>query len=180
MNNMQNMKLLDLQTGKYLELGKDWLYGGEYIVINTCKIGYSVYEAIQHKDSEKFFKYDKDCLFTDELNEPLKTLCEKTGAVVYGGRYVLIKTITQNGVCVKDGDILQNTKYCQYGKILLNTTLHCLPEEFKEMIFYKVKIEGNKCDVDMDCKVIGNIFEEYSKQLRNEPNKFKELMELIK
>jgi hypothetical protein len=43
-------------------------------------------------------------------------------------------------------------------------------------IFYKVKIEGNKCDIDMDCKVIGNIFEEHSKQLRNEPNEFEELM----
>ena len=28
--------------------------------------------------------------------------------------------------------------------------------------------------------IIGNIFEEYSKQLRNQPNKFEESMELIK
>ena len=29
----ENMKLLDLQTGKYLELGKEWLYGGNRIII---------------------------------------------------------------------------------------------------------------------------------------------------
>lgn len=27
----QNMKLLDLQTGKYLKLGKDFYYGGDSI-----------------------------------------------------------------------------------------------------------------------------------------------------
>ena len=36
--------------------------------------------------------YDEDCPFTDELQEPLKTLCENTGAVVYGGRYVLLES----------------------------------------------------------------------------------------
>ena len=85
------MKLLDLQTGKYLELGKDWLYGGEDIIVNKCSIGYKIYEAIQHKDSEKFFMYDEDCLFTDELQEPLKTLCEENGAVMYGSRYILFE-----------------------------------------------------------------------------------------
>lgn len=30
---MQNMKLLDLQTGKYLELGKDFWFGGDCIAI---------------------------------------------------------------------------------------------------------------------------------------------------
>jgi len=29
----ENMKLLDLQTGKYLELGKDWGYFGEFILL---------------------------------------------------------------------------------------------------------------------------------------------------
>jgi len=31
----ENMKLLDSQTGKYLELGKDWFYGGKIIDIIT-------------------------------------------------------------------------------------------------------------------------------------------------
>ena len=85
------MKLLDLETGKYLELGKDWLYGGEDIIVNKCSIGYKIYEAIQHKDSEKFFMYDEDCPFTDELQEPLKTFSEVMGAVMYGDRYVLFE-----------------------------------------------------------------------------------------
>jgi len=88
---MPNMKLLDSQTGKYLELGKDWLYGGKDIIVNKCSIGYKIYEAIQHKDSEKFFMYDEDCPFTNELQEPLKTSCEENGAVMYGNRYILFE-----------------------------------------------------------------------------------------
>lgn len=178
---MQNMKLLDLQTGKYLELGKDWLYGGEYIVINTCKIGYSVYEAIQHKDSEKFFKYDKDCLFTDELNEPLKTLCEKTGAVVYGGRYVLLNEIDvwvyNNDLepqKIKTGDIVkEKTSYMYNNRLLINVADFFLDTTENIKTTHKIgKKTFSKFDFFAIENILGNIFEEYSKQLRNEPNKF--------
>jgi hypothetical protein len=156
---MPNMKLLDSQTGKYLELGEDWLYGGEDIIVNKCSIGYKIYEAIQHKDSEKFFMYDEDCPFTDELQEPLKTLCENTGAVVYGGRYVLLESEGCGNVYSVENKRCGDSFY----DIVDNEGL------FRETHYNNDEITS-----------IGNIFEEYSKQLRNEPNKFEELLELIK
>ena len=77
----ENMKLLDLQTGKYLELGNDWLYGGDHIsIIPTHYLGFGSTNPIA--DAKRCKK--------DETQDPLKTLCEMTGTVVYGGRYVLI------------------------------------------------------------------------------------------
>ena len=109
---MQNMKLLDLQTGKYLELGKHWLYGEKYI--------YVFYGRDEGYDDER----DGNGYYKSEPQEPLKTLCEEMNAVVYRDRYVLF--------------------------------------------------ELGECDD------YNSIFEEYSKSLRNEPNKFEELMKLIK
>ena len=171
---MQNMKLYDLQEGKYLELGEDWLYGGEFIIVNICKIGYSIYEAIQHKDSEKFFMYDEDCPFTDEPQEPLKTICKNTGAVVYGGRYVLF----ENKEC---GNI-----YCEKNK--WGTVYYLNKDIYSFIPCPEFNLENDKKQTvarffsldNCQDNVIGNIFEEYSKQLRNEPNKFKELIKLVK
>jgi hypothetical protein len=70
---MQNMKLVDLQTSKYLELENDWLYGGRAI-------------NISNKNGSGYYYYKQS-----EPQGILKTICEKIGAVVYGDRYVIQK-----------------------------------------------------------------------------------------
>ena len=125
----QNMKLLDLQTGKYLELGeKGFFYGGKTITCRPTKSFdiQNVGDMTLHiyADTEK--DYDIKCLDDSlcplfeitlksnhqkligrevrhidmrfnrviEQTEPLlelKEICDKTGAVVYGDRYVLLE-----------------------------------------------------------------------------------------
>lgn len=83
---MQNLKLLDLETGQFLELGKDWLYGGEYINISYKKpitFDRLYCGSIEYKDV--YEKYRKQ----PYSNEQIQKLCELTGAVCYGGRYIL-------------------------------------------------------------------------------------------
>ena len=153
---MENMKLFDLQTGKYLELDNDWLYGGRAI-------------RILSKNSTGYYYYRQS-----EPQEPLKTLCEKTGAVVYGDRYVLF----ENKEC---GNI-----YCEKNKwgtvYYLNKDIYSFipcpefnPENDKKatvQMFFSL----NKCEDNL----ISNLFEEYSKSLRGEENGLNKLMELIK
>ena len=152
----ENMKLLDLQTGKYLELGKDFYYGGDHIVVNKCNVGYQIYEAIQRKDSERLSIDNKDCPFAAEPPLELKEICEKVGAVVYGGRYVLFLDQEMGSV--------YNIKNEYRGE---------------EFIDYKCKngdfSSGYNIYNNVIITFLGNPFEEYSKQLRNEPNKFDEL-----
>ena len=174
---MQNIKLLDLQTGKYLELGQDWLYGGEYI---------------------RMLKYDNRYIPDDHIisepQEPLKTLCEKTGAViffgakwcsdnlgkVYGGRYVLLQFANNKTV----GDVIKhNPKRTQFDQLpkMYHTNKEVCEILSKDVVLCEeMGYSSEYVDPDYHSKIIGNIFEEYSKQLRNEPNKFEELMELIK
>ena len=160
----QNMKLLDLETGKYLELRKDFYYGGEAIIVHS-------YTKEELTDCEEFTGFEQAInhdsasvkLWIEYKSEPpteLKEICEKVGAVVYGGRYVLI----ENEYC---GDILfVQDRFDYWNK------------------FYSVcKSDGtltNQRLGDWITKVLGNIFEEYSKKLRNEPNQFDELKELLK
>ena len=175
----ENMKLLDLQTGKYLELGNDFYYGGGHIVVNKCNVGYQIYEAIQHKDSERLLMDSKDCPFAAELPLELKEICEKVGAVVYGGRYVL--SLSENDR--KIGDVVDQGEYeyHRYGYVAIcdvNSIYVKLNGIFDIPQFQTDCAVGRIYDVDYE--VIGNFFEEYSKQLLKKENKFDELKELLK
>ena len=204
---MQNMKLLDLQTGKYLELGKKgFFYGGDVITcppiqsfvikgcdgnildiyadnieiydirelindnniikdLNGCVLSrttVSEFEITLKSNNQKFVgvpvgnindKFNR-VVHKTEPQEPLKTLCEKTGAVVYGGRYVL--------QFEKTGIFIENECYVLY----INGVY------VKSLVHETVKAFENNEKL-AECTP----FEEYSKQLRNEPNKFEELME---
>ena len=163
------MKLLDLQTGKYLELGNDWWYGGNHIDVYLCKNKPDVDE-----DGETVLRTHKITPSISEPQEPLKTICEKTGAVVYGGRYVLF----ENKEC---GNI-----YCEKNK--WGTVYYLNKDIYSFIPCPEFNLENDKKQTvarffsldNCQDNVIGNIFEEYSKQLRNEPNKFKELIKLVK
>ena len=124
----ENMKLLDLQTGKYLELGEEgFFYGGKTITCPPTKsfdiqnVGdmilhiyvdteknydikrlddslYPLFEITLKSNNQKLIGREVghiDMRFNRviEQTEPpleLKEICEKVGAVVYGGRYVLL------------------------------------------------------------------------------------------
>lgn len=107
------MKLLDLKTREYLELGKEWVYGGNFIIIEPYNIASNIMcfflecfkdknsieegmiflqkKALQNKQNNISDDVIMNVLHKSEPQEPLKTLCEKTGAVIYGGRYVLAR-----------------------------------------------------------------------------------------
>ena len=128
------MKLLDLHTGNYLELGKDFYYGvGNVFLTNLCD-GMFFIDMIEKKDFIQAKPH------TDPI---VNRLAEKVGAVVYGGRYVLLQ------------------KHQAYYTIT----------EKNDGTFMIGNISPAKKQY--------HIFEEYSKQLRNEPNKFEELYNLI-
>jgi hypothetical protein len=178
---MQNMKLLDLETGKYLELGEDWLYGGEYIVKKDEGVNTNIYLAIREGfDTQHFIS---------EPPQPIKTFCEKTGAVVYGGRYVLMNEIDvwvyNNDLQpkkIKTGDVIkEQTSYLDRKYTVINVSDFFLDTTEGIKTTHKLgKKTFSKYDFFAIEKNFGNIFEEYSKQLRNELNKFEELMKLIK
>jgi len=176
---MQEMKLFDIETGKYLELGTDWLYGGNGILLIDImqkelneSLEIAITNAIQGNERALYqYSYGK---MKTEPQGTLKTLCDLTGAVVYGNRYVLI----ENKEC---GNI-----YCKKNKwgtvYYLNEDIYSFipcpefnPENDKkatvQMFFSLDKCEDN---------LINNIFEEYSKSLRNQENKLGEILNLIK
>ena len=202
------MKLLDLQIGKYLELGeKGFFYGGKTITCPPTKSFdiQNVGDMILHiyADTEK--DYDIKCL-DDSLcplfeitlksnnqkligrevghidmrfnrvikqTEPpleLKEICEKTGAVVYGGRYVLL---------VSNDDWFYANKLCKLGDII---QFKCAMQSRFVRVVTKngIDFDINKFAVSPTEYCLGNIFEEYSNQLRNEPNKFDELKQYFK
>lgn len=179
------MKLLDLQRGKYLELGKEWGYFGEYITLiqihTKTLIGTPYTRPLSPTHApdyptiqvEEILNESKVCIY-NHTNPIINQVAGKVGAVVYGGRYVLL----ENEKC---GNI-----YCEKNKwgtvYYLNKNIYsfipCLefnPQNDKKQTVARFFSLDN-CQDDL----IGNIFEEYSKQFRNEPNKFEELQELIK
>lgn len=141
-----------------------------------------------------------------EKSEPplkLKEICEETGAVVYGGRYVLMQSILYEGqdefntiqgfvgdiAITSIGEFLmlcygKKSQYCNIQKFHTKT-------KFSQVYFYD---SNDGVEMLLRCKIghnllvngmvkneyKGNIFEEYSKQLRNEPNKFDELNQHFK
>ena len=88
------MKLLDLQTRKYLQSNEDWLNGNNYIYI---------IQSDNDNDNE-----DEDCVEAEEYVDGktisakmykrstpegiLQDICSKTWAYLYGGRYLLEQT----------------------------------------------------------------------------------------
>ena len=197
------MKLLDLQTGKYLELGKDWVYFGEHIgilkadVLCGVQVEY-VFSKIPH------------------TNPIINQIAEKVGAVIYGGRYVLMLILDNAGneICVGNihKDVYKsNITYfilC-YGfcnpKYDTNNRLE-KPIDFAQQ-FYKItnfasygwyfhKIWNNEYHETYahyigflqkhftdkrpnDNLYYGNIFEEFSKKEQRLENKFDELQSKI-
>lgn len=152
----ENMKLLDLQTGKYLQLDKDFWFGGNVIILfENLKRSTNTYSLLDEVNAcARFIKQPP----TDPI---VNEIAGTVGAVVYGGRYVLFL------------DPAMGSAY--------NIKNEYRREEF---IDYKCKNGDfssgyNFYNNDM-MTFLGNIFEEYSKQLRNEPNKFDELNELLK
>jgi hypothetical protein len=159
----ENMKLLDLQTGKYLELGKEWLYGGKWIILMSC-------HRKHYTTIDEYFIESNSINITNtrwlktEPQGKLKTLCDKTGAVVYGDRYVLLSDY-RSGCGYYSGDVflIEDRFYSIAGHYFL----------------YKGTFNQDQLG-DWVHTFVCNLFEEYSKQLRKEENKFDELMEKLK
>lgn len=177
------MKLLDLETGEYLKLGKDFYYGGDSIIIEPYNIASNIMslffecfkdansinegmiflqkKALENKQNNISDDVIMNVLHQSEPQEPLKTLCEETGAVVYSRMYVLFLDQEMGSV--------YNIKNEYRGE---------------EFIDYKCKngdfSSGYNIYNNDIITFLGNFFEEYSKQLRNEPSKFDELKEFLK
>ena len=169
----ENMKLLDLQTGKYLELGINWGYYGEYII--------TIRSPFKFHKSEKYSVIESTC---DELAFhkaepplPLKEICEKVGGVIYGGRYVLMFSEYDR----KIGDVVDQGEYeyHRYGYVAICdvNSIYVKLNGILDIPQFQRECAVGRID-SVDYEVIGNFFEEYSKQLRNELNKFDELMEI--
>ena len=184
---MQNMKLLDLETGKYLELGNnDFLYGGKYVIILGQE---KTVNIMLYKDWGKVLQYDKQQDIKPHANPIINEIAERVGAVVYGGRYVLMNEIDvwvyNNDLQpkkIKTGDVIkEQTSYLDRKYTVINVSDFFLDTTEGIKTTHKLgKKTFSKYDFFAIEKNFGNIFEEYSKQLRNEPNKFDELIELIK
>jgi hypothetical protein len=176
---MQEMKLLDIETSKYLELGKDFFYGGKCI---SC-----FYDSVNELHTVDDFKnaieqgFYADCNYIkveeiSEPQEPLKTLCDLTGAVVYGGRYVLNPHYATMRAVIVDGG--------EYGKIYRIESLYkCKIQNYvisgDEYLKYRPELVYTESGYT-EFYIYGNPFEEYSKSLRNEENKLEEILNLIK
>ena len=202
-------KLFDLQTGKYLELGRDWLDGGEYIALSnsaqynieelmteseTLSLCYDIdgvfcngdpfivlYNNTTHELNKKWSSLFKDCIYGDRYItiEGDPDLRYKTGDIyfakmdydsgipddpreeqLYANEYVALKHIdheigSQNGI-----------EYTELGLKLLGV-LHNNKYYFFDGIYFFLK------------SFKGNLLEEYSKQLRGEEDKLKELESYI-
>ena len=187
----ENMKLLDLQTGKYLELGKDFYYGGGQIILmenlkndieENCK--FAIKNVLERNDYETSFHANTHAQYKSEPQGILKTLCDKTSAVIYGDRYVLLNgerdtSIHDDNHFYKIGDVVVNEYNC-YGCVTIGL---CSTEySYHNNVVDIPELRGN-CESGVLCckfEILGNLFEEYSKQLRKEENKFDELMEQLK
>ena len=162
-----NMKLLDLQTGKYLELGKDWLYGERGI----CIFPQTFFEALQKLFifANNFFTHIKQ----PHTNLIINQVAEKVGAVIYGGRYVLMFEDS-------NGDV-----FCE--KTNFGTVYYISKNQYR---FFPIKDfnENNDIAATVDRFFmlnkapqykISNIFEEFVKKEHGLENKFDELYNLI-
>ena len=234
----ENVKLLDLQTGKYLELGKDFEYGGSYIRRIDCEK--EIYCSINNQYNElttilqnyfsnKQLSVSESCYIDNlkkgtqleananvdrflqnelfcvkqkpHINPLINNVAEKIGAVIYGGKYVLLMTFKYLNKEIKVGDIitaktLTTSKDCISIKQHTNQIVCFRNNTAFEHDGYNmgfVICENLKCFgingfwkhrafdyEERQLDIIGNIFEEHSRQLRKEENKFDELMEKLK
>ncbi len=183
---MQEMKLFDIETGKYLELGTDWLYGGNGILLIDImqkelneSLEIAITNAIQGNE-HALYQYSYGEMKT-EPQGTLKTLCDLTGAVVYGGRYVLlgfkeycdeelrkIVDIVTDGLCVCDR---------VWDGWNVGTMSRDDFRQFDDGDCEDVsndKVDDLKKSIDKQYMAL-EIFEEYSKSLRNEENKLEQI-----
>jgi hypothetical protein len=91
------MKLLDLQTGKYLEIGENWGYfGNKILIISNEDEELSVQGWLDAIEYDEIEKHDYDMLDIKHHTNPIiNEIAEKVGAVIYGGRYVLLYTTNE-------------------------------------------------------------------------------------
>jgi hypothetical protein len=81
------MKLIDLQTRKYLQSNEDWLDGNNYIYIIQ-----SDNDNDNDNEAEEYVDGDTISAKMYKRSTPegiLQDICSKTGAYLYGGRYLL-------------------------------------------------------------------------------------------
>jgi hypothetical protein len=199
---MHDYILHDLKENKTLELGKDFLYGGGFIMIkvrNICNYGQVGYD-------KKFNKTPP----SESTHTKLIPILEKTGAELFGDRFVLIPYFEYKEKIIRAGDIIQidfeyqgietnfyHSKSSKKYSILFNSmdgfqyktnrSINCdlieirflLKEFFPEEIIKsnshikEMKISDHKITID-------NIFQEYSKLLAGENNQFEEFCEKIR
>ncbi len=128
----QNMKLLDLQTGKYLKLGKDFYYGGDSIYLierlEQCLKSHnkwlvsliSIALKCIHSSNQRNISYElaQKVVDNQEITEDIVVNSQSQSGVitksetpvihgnecVYGGRYVLMSEID----CDIKGNIYKN------------------------------------------------------------------------
>jgi len=194
------MKLLDLQTRKYLQSNEDWLDGNNYIYI------------IQSDNDNE----DEDCVEAEEYvdgktisakmykrSRPegiLQDICSKTWAYLYGGRYLL----EQTDIC--EYKVIYNITYpdnisatvsrnfeCQQAIIsnvwkgksqYFSNNFICQKTDYLRAIkkFHKIDQHDNSIKIEvLQVENLGtvNILGEYFKLLDNEDNALEELLKKI-
>lgn len=169
------MKLLDLQTLKYPELEKNWGYfGNKILIISNEDEELSIQEWLDAIEYDEIEKHDYDMLDIEPHTNPIiNKLAEEIGAVIYGGRYVLV--FEDN-----NGDI-----FCE--KTNFGTVYYISKNQYR---FLPVKDFNEKNDITATVDrffmlnkapqhKIGNIFEEFAKKEQGLENKFDELYYLI-
>ncbi len=183
----ENMKLLDLQTGKYLELGKDWGYFGEFILLNlgsAIELTIKEWGSVSYGDNAYgWHGYIGQAIKQPHADPIVNDIAEKVGAVIYGGRYVLLSSeqdtsIHDDNHCYKNGDVVRSGHGHGYVAICTASTHYSYHQNVLDIPNFQDSCEAGF--LWSKYEILGNIFEEYSKQLRNEPNKFDELNELLK
>ncbi len=182
---MQQFKLLDLNEGKILELGKDFLYGGEEIYIKL-----TIQKDLKHNNQifpKEYCIIQANFFNKTPLSQSTHTklipILEKTGAELFGDRYVLFKEF--------QGRIKEDVWYGEFRDISLKTgdiIWYYLPRYTQpqscEAGTYIVNNYNNRkfnCNLELYVsKYIGNPIFEYTSLLKEEPNKFEEFCELVK
>ena len=188
--NTENTKLLDLQTGKYLELGKDWGYFGKFILLNlgsAIELNIKEWGSVSYGDNA----YGWHGYIGQEIKQPhtdpiINEIADRLGAVIYGGRYVLLEfkqycdeelrkivDIVTAGLCVCD----RVWDGWNVGTMSRDDFRQFDDGECEDVSDDKVNDLKNAINKQY---IALEIFEECSKQLRNEPNKFEELKKFIK
>jgi len=140
------MKLFDIETGKYLELGTDWLYGNEWIGLNLgggIPLDVKEWASVSYgNDLYGWHGFIGQAIKTKPTGT-LKTLCDLTGAVVYGNRYVLT-----NG---KSGQIVERYRFNARGHRDLSE--YCL-DYIKDTIIYTTPESDLMKDIVISTEII--------------------------